>query len=243
MINRSDSPVVFSFETDGKIIISGLGSSASLQPPLSGEYVLSGDKLFINLPVSESRMDKEAGGVTMAFKIKSRTSSSMELSPLDNFAFFVLGNKSNVSLQKSELDSREIEQKVNKKSEAQICMSNLKQLSVGMMIYASDYDDYLPKSVNWSDVVMPYIKNLEVFKCPTISNRDKKLYGISFMSSCLGINLPQVEEPAKQYMLFDSDDLKKNSIGNESKLPKPGRHNGNNHVSFLDAHVKAIRSN
>jgi prepilin-type N-terminal cleavage/methylation domain-containing protein/prepilin-type processing-associated H-X9-DG protein len=66
------------------------------------------------------------------------------------------------------------------------CLSNLKQVGTGLMMYAQDYDETLPgnnsKSVealdlplgfmdpgsvrNWAKSLMPYVKNLDVWKCP-----------------------------------------------------------------------------
>jgi prepilin-type N-terminal cleavage/methylation domain-containing protein/prepilin-type processing-associated H-X9-DG protein len=53
------------------------------------------------------------------------------------------------------------------------CLSNMKQISLGIVQYAQDYDEMLPPSRNnstggvtpWHWLVQPYIKNLEVFRC------------------------------------------------------------------------------
>lgn len=57
------------------------------------------------------------------------------------------------------------------------CLSNMKQISVGLMMYESDADDTLPPSqtgtgVNiesWPALVHPYIKNEDIFVCPMTS--------------------------------------------------------------------------
>lgn len=70
------------------------------------------------------------------------------------------------------------------------CLSNCKQIGLGIMMYAQDYDEILPSSWmnngpgatapygidpgpgpyrTWQYNIMPYLKNKEVFKCP--SNR------------------------------------------------------------------------
>ena len=55
------------------------------------------------------------------------------------------------------------------------CASNLKQLGLGAMMYAQDYDQrYVPwwgdgvsKGQGWSSILMPYVKNEQLFACPS----------------------------------------------------------------------------
>jgi prepilin-type N-terminal cleavage/methylation domain-containing protein/prepilin-type processing-associated H-X9-DG protein len=61
------------------------------------------------------------------------------------------------------------------------CLSNMKQLGLGIQMYAQDFDEKLPihcppwpeylPGVNghpcWAGQIYPYIKNLQVFACPT----------------------------------------------------------------------------
>ncbi len=66
------------------------------------------------------------------------------------------------------------------------CLSNVKQIGTAMMMYAQDYDEVLPRnayadeprvregdhftncsSPRWMDVLQPYIKNLQIFNCPS----------------------------------------------------------------------------
>ncbi|MBS1723817.1 MAG: prepilin-type N-terminal cleavage/methylation domain-containing protein [Armatimonadetes bacterium] len=70
------------------------------------------------------------------------------------------------------------------------CLSNAKQMGTGLYIYLTDSDDTLPMAnynakyvgppytifswqkgagvagLNWADILMPYVKNVQVFKCP-----------------------------------------------------------------------------
>ena len=60
------------------------------------------------------------------------------------------------------------------------CTSNLKQIGLAMMMYAQDYDNRLPDSLMmrdfssssavwmpWYWCIHPYVKNLQVFNCPS----------------------------------------------------------------------------
>ncbi len=56
------------------------------------------------------------------------------------------------------------------------CSNNLKQIGLALMMYAQDYDGLMPgsqvngpanMSYSWPTVVQPYIKNAQVFVCPS----------------------------------------------------------------------------
>jgi prepilin-type N-terminal cleavage/methylation domain-containing protein/prepilin-type processing-associated H-X9-DG protein len=54
------------------------------------------------------------------------------------------------------------------------CASNLRQLGLSAMMYAQDYDQrYVPwwgdnaKPQGWSSILMPYVKNEQMFTCPS----------------------------------------------------------------------------
>lgn len=36
-----------------------------------------------------------------------------------------------------------------------VCMSNLKQLGAGTILYAADYDDRFPMATRWNDEIVP----------------------------------------------------------------------------------------
>jgi prepilin-type N-terminal cleavage/methylation domain-containing protein/prepilin-type processing-associated H-X9-DG protein len=67
--------------------------------------------------------------------------------------------------------------KAREKARQTSCLSNVKQISLGILSYAQDYDEYLPyyyrynpPSINlrwWADVIQPYVKNYQLFACPS----------------------------------------------------------------------------
>jgi prepilin-type N-terminal cleavage/methylation domain-containing protein/prepilin-type processing-associated H-X9-DG protein len=82
------------------------------------------------------------------------------------------------------------------------CQSNLKQLGTALLMYASDYDQYFPRcgwndggtydgqlipnmtvcrntgaTVVWNGVIMPYVKNTGVYRCPS----DPYTRGVSYI--------------------------------------------------------------
>jgi prepilin-type N-terminal cleavage/methylation domain-containing protein/prepilin-type processing-associated H-X9-DG protein len=61
------------------------------------------------------------------------------------------------------------------KAQATNCLSNVKQLTLGITMYAGDYDDYLPPTLqgngslpSWRAVIYPYVKNVQIFQCPSV---------------------------------------------------------------------------
>ncbi len=57
------------------------------------------------------------------------------------------------------------------------CQSNEKQIGLGILQYTQDYDEKFPSSRNngtgnqpWHDVVQPYVKSIQLFKCPSNTN-------------------------------------------------------------------------
>ncbi|MCS6949864.1 MAG: DUF1559 domain-containing protein [Armatimonadota bacterium] len=65
------------------------------------------------------------------------------------------------------------------KARAANCVSNLKQIALGALMYAQDYDEVFVGSYaypngwarcpffTWADLIHPYVKNLQLFACPS----------------------------------------------------------------------------
>lgn len=57
------------------------------------------------------------------------------------------------------------------------CLSNIKQEALGILMYSQDYDESFPAGVHddwnnaWPTSVQPYVKNLQMFRCPSDSDR------------------------------------------------------------------------
>jgi len=66
------------------------------------------------------------------------------------------------------------------------CLSNLKQLGLGVQMYSQDYDEHVPPAYqyngpttddlySWMALIMPYVKSSQVCVCPSWSNAE--VYG------------------------------------------------------------------
>jgi len=56
------------------------------------------------------------------------------------------------------------------------CLSNIKQLTLAHFIYADDYDERMPPSVQpgnppscdrWHEIIQPYLRNSQILRCPS----------------------------------------------------------------------------
>ncbi|RYX84339.1 DUF1559 domain-containing protein [bacterium] len=56
------------------------------------------------------------------------------------------------------------------------CMSNMKQIGLGLMQYTQDYDERMPARYltiapgvysNWQNMLQPYVKSYQLFQCPS----------------------------------------------------------------------------
>src|SRR3989442_1206228 len=61
------------------------------------------------------------------------------------------------------------------KARGAMCLSNVKQLTLGIRMYMGDYDDTPPRNdcasmndgTQWNWTIEPYVKNAKVFECPS----------------------------------------------------------------------------
>jgi len=138
------------------------------------------------------------------------------------------------------------------------CMSNLKQIGTALIMYTDDYDGCYTRgqfwpftSVHtWVDAVEPYVKNTQVFRCPS-QGRDPYGYGYNiafwgagdWLDGMHGINdtwpvhESQVAEPSETIWVVDFGVYW--GCGLEYGIEEPKkRHNGGADVLFVDGHVK-----
>jgi prepilin-type processing-associated H-X9-DG protein len=103
------------------------------------------------------------------------------------------------------------------------CQSNEKQLALGILQYAQDYDGRLPVYQNvvpisyWFVLIQPYINNYQILRCPdmqvkTFTNGDsgQSSYALTgknnYLYTLTGRPLDTVTEPARSWMLTESQE-------------------------------------
>jgi prepilin-type N-terminal cleavage/methylation domain-containing protein/prepilin-type processing-associated H-X9-DG protein len=70
------------------------------------------------------------------------------------------------------------------------CLSNLKQLGLGTIQYAQDFDEKFPTLRNlttgqngyytWDAAIMPYVKSEQVFMCPSVPSLNTRAYSMNW---------------------------------------------------------------
>jgi prepilin-type processing-associated H-X9-DG protein len=97
------------------------------------------------------------------------------------------------------------------------CAFRVKQIPLGILMYAQDYDDILPGGAgSWQNQLLPYIRNQDDFFCPVTAN------AYAFNDSLRGINIGTITNPS-------------HTIAVQDAVKHP---NGVVTSGFLDAHVE-----
>ncbi len=152
--------------------------------------------------------------------------------------------------------------KAREKARQSSCSSNVKQMVLGMLQYAQDYDEMFPGSgavfadpfpyghwlqktvgVNSWDVangaVYPYMKNAQIFMCPSCRTPTYPGCGYEMNAFCSRQSLGNLPVPAATSLLHESgcDD----GSGTDADDVGFTRHNDGLNVGYADGHVKWIK--
>ena len=112
------------------------------------------------------------------------------------------------------------------------CLSNEKQISLGLLMYSQDYDEKFPPAKSWIDKNQPYVKNDSLYHCPNAS-----VFGYAFNKDLSGLPLAKISSPQTTIFIYDSSTLSKNATDSVTSLPSPPRHGRTNNVSYADGHA------
>ena len=145
------------------------------------------------------------------------------------------------------------------------CLSNVKQLTLGCMMYAQDYDEVLGKCRNyttrtlWLQDIYPYINNQQIFRCPSAdpfawpsaglssASRTEISYGYTWDNSPTSSHamLAKIMNPAETVFIADGLGYMFYPIPTSGPRAVNGtgyriqaRHNGGANLGFVDGHSK-----
>ncbi|MHB8997603.1 MAG: prepilin-type N-terminal cleavage/methylation domain-containing protein [Armatimonadota bacterium] len=123
--------------------------------------------------------------------------------------------------------------KAREKARQSSCLSNIKQLTLGMMQYVQDFDerfmecrypngqDNVPSpitgnnvSLTWCECIYPYVKNNQIFKCPSDVARPTTF-------GTVGTNRGEVWSYGRNYGYFAGDKLIVNDDITMAALKQP----------------------
>jgi len=112
------------------------------------------------------------------------------------------------------------------KARVTACVSNMKQLALGIQMFAEDYDGRLPGAVTWEEDIMPYVKNEQLFECLSRPRREKGGYAINPLVA--GSKLEDIADPATTVLLYEVDEH------GQPVYP----HNDGANFAFVDGHTR-----
>ncbi|MEN6641831.1 MAG: DUF1559 domain-containing protein [Armatimonadia bacterium] len=157
--------------------------------------------------------------------------------------------------------------KAREKARQSSCLSNVKQISIGILSYAQDYDEVLPRvNINpapnvyygWVWMLQPYVKNVQLFTCPSKNTAvwtgtDPAVYsgfGYGYFGpndpnpKVAGKSLGSINAPATCAMIADSSAdnyyvIDGTVINNpDNGRPPEPRHNDGANFGYCDGHAK-----
>jgi prepilin-type processing-associated H-X9-DG protein len=110
---------------------------------------------------------------------------------------------------------------------SRISMSNLKQILLGMLQFAQDYDQKLLFTpANFAEKLQPYTKSRKIFLAPTLDQNDPFAYTLN--PEVAGKSLGAFAQPSRTAAIYEAD--------KDGKLLF--RFDGKAVIGFVDGHVK-----
>lgn len=123
------------------------------------------------------------------------------------------------------------------KAQVTACRSNLSQLGLALSMYVQDWDErFPPEGVEWEEALWPYVRNGEVFVCPSDRTPPEIEYSpfrvrnpsYQLNPNLRGLTVSHLPYAAEMVAIFESDD----------GTTVENRHIGGANYTFVDGHVK-----
>jgi prepilin-type N-terminal cleavage/methylation domain-containing protein/prepilin-type processing-associated H-X9-DG protein len=157
--------------------------------------------------------------------------------------------------------------KAREKARQTSCLSNLKEIALASLMYAQDYDERLPLAAMyfnapdfmvWMYVIQPYVKNIQIFTCPSDAAHGWPGWYNATQNQGYGYNiylaggpaLAELQTPSMTLMCADSGKLPNGNpyylgcwqawwagTAINGTAPEP-RHNEGANIAFCDGHAK-----
>lgn len=150
--------------------------------------------------------------------------------------------------------------RAREKARQSSCLSNVKQLMLGTLMYTQDYDEVLPRHITdhlgnewpdgqrylgWTYLIEPYVKNEQIFICPSKSGTQFSHASFLHIPSGYGMRervagrtLAYFQAPSETFIYNDCTQFQfGDDDGDLARIDH--RHNGMANIAFIDGHTKA----
>jgi prepilin-type N-terminal cleavage/methylation domain-containing protein/prepilin-type processing-associated H-X9-DG protein len=149
------------------------------------------------------------------------------------------------------------------------CTSNLKQVALGVGMYAQDYDEVTPPNFwdggtgvpayaipfhqrTMAHMIQPYTKNVGIFRCPSVTPGGLspstpgatyvQIQGNTYSYNNFAANTPlaNIQFPADTFIAMDGNSTWSDTCQNGARLCF--RHSEQGNFAYVDGHVKSMKS-
>jgi prepilin-type N-terminal cleavage/methylation domain-containing protein/prepilin-type processing-associated H-X9-DG protein len=158
--------------------------------------------------------------------------------------------------------------RAREKARQTACLSNVRQMSAAMLMYAQDNDECYPGHLNgpmgvneWPQMLVPYTRNGQIFRCPSASDSNTSMWGhylvdgvwpLTYGQNCYYLSWQVVGVEADSVgTIMVADSIGDNRIGPEFAVRDARtagcwhglapRHSDLLNIGFLDGHAKAMK--
>jgi prepilin-type processing-associated H-X9-DG protein len=129
--------------------------------------------------------------------------------------------------------------KAKQKAAGILCMSNVKQLNLALIMYADDNKERFPTGTAWCDSLRAYLGgSTNAFICPQGARDQRCHYALN--AQLAGRGMKEVQAPAQTVLVFEIDGGW-NMSGGRELFPATPRHSRAYSVGFADGHAEMVR--
>lgn len=124
--------------------------------------------------------------------------------------------------------------KAKSKAQSINCVNNVKQLNLGVLLYADGNNGKFPAATNWCDATVSGTGSPKIYVCPGSPNLRS---GYAFNTNLSGLESGNIDP--RTVLIFESDAGWNASGGKEMMISKP-RHYGRYIIGFADGSVQQM---
>lgn len=117
-------------------------------------------------------------------------------------------------------------------------MSNMKQVGLAHVMYATDYDDRFAP-VDWVPSLAPYVKDKDIYRCPKV----EKGSGYAYNRLVAGQKIEKTAAPETLVLSFEVDDLHLGAVEDRIAPLNPPRHDDRLTLVYADGQGKVLKFN